>query len=114
MVGIVATAAHVAIAWILIELASCDPYLANLLGACTAFTVSFGGNAAFTFHTGSKLWKCACRYLLVSLFSLAMTSAVLLFVEQAGLPTYVYVLGVLVIVPPSTFLLAKLWAFGPT
>lgn len=110
-VGMLATLTHVALAWGLIEGAGAVPLVANLLGGCAAFAVSFCGNASVTFRTDRSLWSCARRYALVSLFSLAVTSAILLVVETNGLPTYVYVLVVIVTLPPTTFLLAKLWAF---
>lgn len=97
----------------LIDLLECNPYLANLLGTCAAFVVSFLGNAGFTFHTDRPLWNCARRYLCVSLFSLVTTSAILTLVELNRLPTYIYVLGAFAAVPPTTFLLAKFWAFTP-
>lgn len=112
-VGIAATVTHVTTAWVSIATANCDPYLANLFGALAAFAVSFGGNASFTFQTDRRLWSSARRYLLVSLFSLAATTAILIVTEQLGLPTYAYVIGVLAVVPPATFVLAKHWAFHP-
>ncbi len=112
-VGIAATVTHVVTAWLLIATASCDPYLANLFGTFSAFAVSFGGNAGFTFQTDRRLWSSARRYMLVSLFSLAATTAILTLTERMGLPIYIYVIAVLAVVPPATFVLAKHWAFHP-
>lgn len=112
-VGVFATLAHVATAWMLIDLAALDSYLANGLGGASAFLVSFLGNACFTFTTDRSLLRCAGRYLFVSLFSFALTSAILAFVERNGLPTWLYLAIVLATVPPATFMLAKLWAFHP-
>lgn len=112
-VGVFATLAHVATAWLLIDGFALDKYLANLLGATAAFAVSFLGNARFTFETDRSLARCAARYLGVTLVSLALTSAIVAFVDRYGLPTWLYVAIVLATVPPVTFLLAKLWAFQP-
>jgi putative flippase GtrA len=114
VVGLCATLAHISLAWLLIDLAACNPYSANLFGTCTAFVVSFLGNASFTFRTDRSFWVCARRYLCVSLFSLAATSAILGLVKLNGLPTYVYAVAVFIAVPPTTFLLAKLWALSAT
>lgn len=111
-VGVLATIAHVSVAWMLIGGTDLNHYAANLLGTCTAFIVSFFGNAQFTFQTNRSKFDCAKRYFFVSLSSLIMTSSILLFVERHGLPTYAYALLVVAIVPAVTFLLAKLWAFG--
>lgn len=110
-IGILATLSHLTICWLLINSAQWASYLANLAGACVAYLISFFGNATFTFRTDSTLWKCAMRYFFVSLTSLGMTSLILSFVEANGLSFAVYAILVLGAVPPTTFLLAKLWAF---
>jgi len=111
MVGVFATLTHVFLTWLFIDAGWITPYTANLLGTGAAFSISFFGNASLTFRTDRGFWQCAQRYLLVSLFSFAMTSAILALVEHMGLPTYIYVLGVLATIPPMTFLFAKFWAF---
>jgi putative flippase GtrA len=113
LVGIAATFAHVSLAWLLIDAAGCNPYLANLLGACTAFAISFLGNAGWTFDTDRPLASSARRYVFVSLTSFVMTSGILAVVRHNGWPTSIYVGLVLAIVPATTFLMAKLWAFSP-
>ncbi len=111
-VGIAATLTHVLIAWAMIEAAGANPYLANLLGAAGAFGVSLIGNARLTFRTNRAFGSSARRYALVSLFSLMVSSLILALVERAGLALWVYLLLVVLVVPPATFLLAKLWAFA--
>lgn len=113
-VGALATLCHVSLAWALIAGTTLDHYFANLLGTCAAFTVSFLGNARFTFKTDRAFLDCARRYLAISLLSFAMTSLILFLVESWGLPTYAYVLIVIAVVPATTFLLAKFWAFSLT
>ncbi|KPF93952.1 hypothetical protein IP81_00220 [Novosphingobium sp. AAP83] len=111
-VGVGATLAHVALVWLLIGQGWLNPYFANLLGTCAAFSVSFVGNAGLTFGTNRLLRDCARRYVFVSAASFIMTSGILALVRHNGWPTYAYVLIVLCTVPPATFLLAKLWAFS--
>lgn len=113
IVGIAATFAHVSVAWLLIDATRLNPYFANSLGACVAFTISFLGNAGWTFQTDRSRWSSASRYAFVSLTSFMMTSAILAIIRFKEWPTYVYVLLVLAAVPATTFLLAKLWAFAP-
>lgn len=111
VVGTCATLVHVTAAWTLIEQAAMNGFLANGCGAAAAFSVSYLGNARITFASGRGLLGGAAHYLVVTLFSFAMSSAILTLVERAGLPTYAYALIVVVTVPPATFLLAKFWAF---
>ena len=112
-VGISATLVHVAAAWLLFDGAGFGGLAANTFGAAIAFVVSYVGNARFTFASERGLLNGAPRYLPVTLVSLALTSTVLAFVERNGLPTYVYALVVLLTVPPTTLLMAKLWVFRP-
>lgn len=112
-IGIIATLTHVSCTWVLIESVKLNPFASNTVGALTAFAISMFGNYALTFPTDRSLVNCARRYIVVSLGSLVMTSAILLFVRRYIMPTEVYVLLVLILVPPATFLLAKFWAFRP-
>lgn len=111
VVGVCATLVHVAVAWLLIEQAALNGFVANACGATAAFSVSYLGNASLTFASERWLWGSAFRYLAVTLVSLTLTSAILAFTQRNGLPTHVYALIVIFMVPPTTFLLAKFWAF---
>mgnify|MGYP002386571603 CR=1 FL=1 len=111
MVGASATLLHVGVAWLLIDWAAMNSFLANACGAATAFVVSYIGNARITFASRRGLWTDAPRYMVVTLTSLTLTSAILLLTQLSGLPTYAYALIVIMTVPLATFLLAKFWAF---
>lgn len=114
MVGACATLIHVAIAWLLIEQAALNGLLANACGAAGAFMVSYLGNARITFASERGLWDGGLRYGVVTLVSLVLSSAILMLTQSNGLPTSAYALIVVLTVPPTTFMLAKFWAFaGP-
>ncbi|MCU0948475.1 MAG: GtrA family protein [Porphyrobacter sp.] len=113
MVGACATLIHVAIAWLLIEQAGLNGFIANACGAAGAFMVSYLGNARITFASERGLWDSGVRYLVVTLVSLGLSSAILMFTQANGLPTSAYALIVVLTVPPTTFVLAKFWAFAP-
>ena len=110
--GIAATLTHVIIAWIAYQGMAAHPAIANLMGAGVAFVVSLLGNEALTFRSGRSAWKTGPRYLLVSLVSYLLTTGIMMVVHSHELPTYIFAIAVLVIVPPTTFLLAKFWAFS--
>lgn len=111
VVGISATLAHVGLAWLLIDHAALNGLAANACGAAVGFAVSYLGNARVTFATQRSLMNGAARYLLVTLASLVLSSAILVLTRRAGLPTYAYALIVVMTVPLATFVLAKFWAF---
>lgn len=112
-VGSCATVAHICVAWALMELSILEPYVANLTGACAAYFVSFVGNAVFTFGVRQRLPFYAVRYLAVSAASLVLTTLEVALVNRLAWPSYAYAAIVLLTVPPTTFLIAKLWAFAP-
>jgi putative flippase GtrA len=112
-VGIAATVTHIAAAWIAFEAGGLHPLIANLIGAITAFVVSFAGNAIATFQTERAVTNSAMRYFAISLLSYVMASAIMMLVEAQEWPTFVYAVMVLATIPPTTFLLAKFWAFAP-
>lgn len=114
VVGVCATIAHIALASVLFEWAGFGPFAANACGAAGAFAISYLGNARLTFSTDRAMRSSIVRYVGVTLVSFALSSMALMFVEANGLPTFVYAIAVLLTVPPTTFLLAKLWAFQPT
>lgn len=110
-VGAGATLLHIGVAWLLIDHAAIDGFLANACGAAAAFFVSYIGNARITFLSRRGLWNGAARYLVVTLVSLALSSAILALTQRSGLPTIAYTFLVVLTVPPASFLLAKFWAF---
>lgn len=112
-VGIAATLIHVAIAWAAFATMDSHYLVANLLGASAAFFVSFLGNARMTFRSRQPFGQSAPRYLLVTIVSYVLASAIMAFVERHDLPGYIYAAMVLCVVPPTNFLLARLWVFAP-
>lgn len=111
-VGMLATLAHVAVAYLLLTGTSINPYLANLAGFLSAVGISFIGNARLTFGYSENWWPAFARFAVVSLTSLGLTSAILAVVEARGLAYWTYVLATLAIVPVLTFMLSKFWVFA--
>jgi putative flippase GtrA len=50
LVGILAAAVHISIAWILISISALPPIMANLLAWSVAFMISFAGHYYWTFQ----------------------------------------------------------------
>lgn len=111
-VGMLATLAHIAVAYGLLEWSEMNPFAANLCGFLSAVGISFAGNARLTFDYRADWRPAAARFALVSLTSLGLTTAILGVIEARQLPYWTYVLATLAIVPPLTFLLSKFWVFA--
>lgn len=113
MIGIVATLAHVTAAYLLRVQFAADPYLANLVGFLLALSISFAGNARFTFYYKGAISSALVRFLALSSVSLVITTLVMAWVVRNHLPMEIYVLVVVMTVPPVTYLLARFWVFVP-
>ena len=110
-VGIAATLVHVAVAMILSYSIGWGAVASNAAAATLAFFVSYFGNEKLTFSNergrAASLW----RYATLTLLSFVVASGIMMWVDASGLQPYVYALIVPLIVPPMTFLLARMWVF---
>ena len=112
-IGIVATLLHVTAAYLLRSGFGADPYFANLIGFLLAFGISFAGNARLTFSYRGAISAAFVRFLALSSVSLVMTTLWMAWVVRNGLPMSLYVLVVILTVPPVTYLLSRFWVFAP-
>ena len=112
VIGLAATAVHVALALASRRFAAASALQANLIGYSGAVLVSYFGNARFTFRSTAMHGPQFARFLAVSLFGLALNQAItFLAVKVAGLPFLVGLGLVVTIVPVVSFALSRAWAF---
>ena len=112
VVGILATAVHVAVAYIAKSLGDYPPQLANLFGFLTAFLVSYFGHMHFTFQPQASSDRYFRRFLILSGLSFLTSSSVVYFlINTLGVDFIWAMVGVAVIVPGVSFVVAKFWAF---
>lgn len=110
-VGILATLTHVSIALACAEWFAWGPIASNGLGAAIAFFVSYFGNELLTFGNERSRSESLWRYAATSFAGFLAASAIMAFVQAKGLPSLTYALATVLIVPPLTFLLARIWVF---
>jgi len=115
-VGLIATATHVTIFSIVIEIWDVDPMLSNLIAFCFAFGVSFFGHFHWTFSESGvarrSLRSAGLRFLFTALIGLALNSLVVYAVEHVFRLPYIYAtIGMIFLVPPVLFIMSKYWAF---
>lgn len=112
MVGILATAVHVAVAYFTGTFGDFPPQLANLFGFLVAFMVSYFGHLHYTFQPQASSDRYFRRFLILSGLSFLTSSSVVFFLTHTvGLNFVWAMVGVAVIVPGVSFLAAKFWAF---
>jgi len=112
VVGAAATSTHVSVAVLAVERLSTPVLLANALAFAAALLVSYFGNHAWTFRRSGRHNKHFPRFLLIALAGLAANQAIMFaIVNLAGL-NYLFGLALVVlIVPASSFVMSRRWAF---
>lgn len=110
-VGLAATATHGAAAFGAWSV-GLPPLLANIIGFLFGFAVSLFGHARWTFRTLPQPRNAALRFLAVALSGALCSNGLLMALLALGWPRPWALAAGIAIVPPTTFLLSRLWAFS--
>lgn len=111
-VGLATTGVHVGLA-MAARLAGLAPLAANFTGYVAAVVFSYFGHAWLTFRRDARSGAQFARFVVVSLVGLALNQLIVhVGSNLLRLPFWASLTGVVVLVPPVTFLLAKAWAFA--
>jgi putative flippase GtrA len=112
LVGISATACSVAVALAANRLLGLGPQIANLVGYAASVGISYFGNSRFTFRSPALHGGQFARFATISLAGLLVSQGtVYLFTRCLGWSFTLAQIPVVLIVPASTFLMSKFWAF---
>lgn len=96
-----------------VEVFHLTPLIANVIAFLIAWQVSFRGHRYWTFRTHTVLYhKAMTRFFTLSIFSFALNETLFaFFLKVLHLHYAIALLIVLMIIPPITFVISKLWAF---
>jgi putative flippase GtrA len=112
LVGAAATGCHVAAALAAQAALNLGPLVANLVGYVAAAGVSYLGNALVTFRRPVLSASQMRRFVVVSLTALALNQGIVFAcVRGLGWPLALALVPVILVVPASSFVFAKVWAF---
>lgn len=112
IVGILATATHYSAAIIVLPVAG--KFSANVFGYCVAVSVSYCGHRYFTFGRAAQEQRHSFhipRFVFVSLSAVAMSQLVLFLVGLFEVSEEVALGIAVLVIPPYTFVLLRLWVF---
>lgn len=112
LVGLLSTAVHIAIVWLLLTLASVGPILANTLAFLAAFCISFIGNYLWTFRSPGSPRRAIFRFFVIAVSAFVVNTLILAFLVHKAwfLPVTSAILSAS-LVPTITFLASRLWCF---
>lgn len=113
LVGISATIVHMLVVWMLIEVGSRAPLLANLAAFLTAFVVSFTGHYFWTFRVPGHFGRAAQRFFLIAGSAFAInTSLLAMLLKVSWLSNSSAAMLAAIVVPVITFVASRLWGFS--
>lgn len=111
IVGIAAMATHWCVVALLVPL-GLTPLLANVIGFCIAFNVSFFGHHHWTFASSDEQKNTFTRFASVALLGFITNEAMYaLLLKFTPLDYRIALLIVLIAVAGMTYLLSRFWAF---
>ncbi|WP_089728832.1 GtrA family protein [Candidatus Thiosymbion oneisti] len=116
LVGILATAVHMAVVWLLVETTELPVLAANLFAFLTAFTISFAGNYLWTFAAPGSARTAMRRFFLISGSAFAVNTLLLAALTKAAwLAPAAAAVSAAAVIPFITYLTSRLWGFkvGP-
>jgi putative flippase GtrA len=112
VVGAVATGCHVVTALSVQHLFKLGPLTANFCGYLVSVSVSYFGNALLTFRRPAMHGPQFVRFMAISLAALVLNQAIVFVCNKLlGWPLSICLIPVVLLVPTSTFLMSKIWAF---
>jgi len=112
LVGVTATAVHVLVVWLLLELTQLPVLAANFFAFLTAFCVTFLGNYYWTFARQGDPRQALKRLFSVSFAAMVVNNVVLVWLVGRGwLSEFHSALVALAVIPVITFLASRLWVF---
>ncbi|MEM7270694.1 MAG: GtrA family protein [Pseudomonadota bacterium] len=110
--GITATLVHIGIGWTLHRIADLPPFTANLIAFACAASVTYFGNSVITFRARERQAGETPRVAAAILISLALNQLLVIAITGwLSLPYEVALGAIIAIVPATTFLLFKFWAY---
>lgn len=108
--GLLATGLHVLVASSIVAAGLGSLVVANTVAFLIATCLSYRMNARWSFKAETNA-RTIFRYLVVTAVGFALTALVSLVADMYHLQYLVGILLVVLVVPPCTFLLHKLWTF---
>ncbi len=113
LVGGAASATHLAVGLGLERFAGLRPWAANIVAFLAALGVSYLGNTLFTFKVDARRADAFVRFAVMQATAFAINQVIVMVLTgPARWPYWAALAVVLVVVPPTTFVISKYWALA--
>ncbi|GAL24193.1 GtrA family protein [Vibrio variabilis] len=111
LTGGVATAIHIAVAFVYLHLIQDNVFLANVIGFSLAFIFSYFAQTLLVFKN-SVNWGNALRFFIVQFSALLVAQGISEIFSDMN--SYLRVIMVVLILPIVTYIIHKVWTFSDT
>lgn len=112
LVGIMATAVHASVAFLVLKVLTASLAVANLVGFCIALCVSYVGHYYFTFRSGKGHGTSMVRFVMTALAAyLVNISVVSVLGIATDLQPELRLVAGIATMPAVTFVLSRLWVY---
>lgn len=112
VIGVAATACQVGVSLAAQRWLGLGPVLASLTGYAASVGVSYIGNSRLTFRRPALHGPQFARFATISLTGLGLNlGTVWIATHTLGWPLWLAMVPVVMVVPASTFVMSKFWAF---
>lgn len=112
MVGVASTTLHILVAFFLLNSIGLSLLESNLGAFFCAFFVSYFGNALWSFESKGEM-QSMIRFICAYGVHLLLIVLISNWVTETGLPPYIGILMIALVIPCVGFALQKLWVFTP-
>jgi len=113
LVGILATAIHIATLWMLLSNTLLPVLVANTIAFINAFGFSFAGNYLWTFGAPGSPRRAMSRFFTISVSAFALNSVLLGAILKLGwFEPALAAIGSAVVIPVITFSASRFWGFN--
>ena len=114
IVGVGATLIHGGVAWLLLRESLLPLLIINCAAFGAGFIFSFLGHYHWTFRGGAPKLRSLMRFFTVAFGGLLVSTLVLsIFIHVHAMNDIAKLAISILVIPPVTFILGKLWAFAP-
>lgn len=112
VVGLAVTGIHIFVVWLLMDIFSQPPFLANTLAFLTAFGFSYMGHYHWSFKAQPRQGNSFRRFILIAVSAFILNNVLLVYMlEKAYFSEVVSVIISIFIIPLYTFTGSRLWVF---
>ena len=113
IVGTLAATCHIFVMAVSVEKLLFPPLMANIIAFLIAFVISFAGHKKWTFKGCTHYNTLSIKFFTVAFCTLLLSEFIIYLLYNVWHYHYILAtIAALIIVPPVTFALSKLWVFN--